>query len=268
MIRMADNRSGNNRPICKQCTTPIERDADSVACEGFCHNVFHIICAKLHHEIVSCCRSTPNIWWLCNQCTPLMREMRNERILNTKSKSAIPPEKVDNPKATPMDEKMNYDKEICELKRQIGIIQENLSNASIAKATDESFASLNLHPPIARSSPLSSPQLLHGTKQTSTSNVTAPTNAPGEKFWLFFTRIKNDVTELTMSRMVQECLSSDAPIEVKMLVPAWKNPSMLPYISFKIGIDVNFKEAALRSSTWPVGLCFREFRNCVWEPIS
>lgn len=247
--------------MCKQCTTPIEKDADIIACEGFCHNVFHFACTKLHPEVVACCRSTPNIWWFCNQCTPLMRELRNDRILQTESKAAIPMVTAG------ANENMNYASEIREMKRQIEIIQESLAEASTTKSTGESFANLYLCPPEARSSPLSSSKLLHGTKQISASNITLPTNAPDDKFWLFFTRIKNDVTELTMSRMVENCLSSEASIEVKMLVPAWKNPSTMPYISFKVGIDARLKETALRSSTWPAGLCFREFRNCIWEPV-
>lgn len=257
---MADRRINNKLPICKQCTTSIERDADGIDCEGFCRNAFHVTCAKLSAEVIASVRTRPNIWWICDKCTPLMREKRNDHISKQlyTSTSVIPPKG---------DENMNYASEILALKRQIAEIQETLADTSIIKPKAESSSSLATHPPLAQSSPLTSSKLQLGTKPVNDSNITVSSGSSAEKFWLFFTKIKNDVTELDMSRMIGDSLSPEASIEVKKLIPVWKNPLTMPYISFKAGIDVRFKEAALLSSTWPAGLCFREFRNCVWEPL-
>lgn len=87
------------------------------------------------------------------------------------------------------------------------------------------------------------------------------------KFWLFFTRLRNTVNERQMFRMVSTSIGSEN-VAVKKLVADWKDVSTLPYISFKVGVDVEFKSVAMLPSTWPVGVCYREFYNTydVWEP--
>lgn len=118
-------------------------------------------------------------------------------------------------------------------------------------------------------SPLSSTRLQHGSRlDTSADSNESDGNA--ERFWIFFTKIKNNVSEKQMLDMVCEslCYSSKITPVVKRLVPYWKDPSTLPYVSFKIGIDPMMKTVALLPSTWPRNICFREFYDHlpVWEP--
>lgn len=70
-----------------------------------------------------------------------------------------------------------------------------------------------------------------------------------------------------MHAMVAESLGIDDGILVKKLVPYWKDVSLLPFISFKVGIDPIFR--AMCSSTWPTRINFREFREqCnTWQPL-
>lgn len=98
------------------------------------------------------------------------------------------------------------------------------------------------------------------------SSAAVEQRAPNDRFWLFFTRVKNYVTERQILEFVTDSLGTDDAF-VKKLVPAWKDTLSMPYVSFKVGVDVRLKETALLPSTWPAGLRFREFREDVWEPL-
>lgn len=154
--------------------------------------------------------------------------------------------------------------EITVMKQQISALHDNVS-ARIA--TDNERISETSVP--MQHSPLSSTRLQHGSRLYSSANLSLSRDT-GERFWMFFTRIKSNVTEEQMLNMVCESLqysSSITPV-VKKLVPPWKDASLMPYISFKIGIDPMMKTAALLPSTWPKNISFREFYNHlhVWEP--
>lgn len=71
--------------------------------------------------------------------------------------------------------------------------------------------------------------------------------------------------------MVKTRLGTD-DVKVDKLVPRGKDTSNLTFVSFKIGIAHELKEKAMTSSTWPLGIRFREFENYssnrmgFWDP--
>lgn len=155
--------------------------------------------------------------------------------------------------------------EIAAVKQQISDIHGSMSAGLVTGYERNPESSV-----LARSSPLSSTKLQQGSRLDSSANVSAVGDY-ADRFWIFFTRIKNTVTEKQMSDMVCQSLryspSSTSPV-VKKLVPYWKDTSAMPYISFKVGIDPMMKTSALLPSTWPKNIHFREFYNDlhVWEP--
>lgn len=258
---MAEQKTSNKITCCKQCTKSIDRGTSCVVCEGFCSDAFHAECAKLSIDELLLYRKLPNVYWMCNECSNVMRDMRKDRTLPAKRTeiTAIP-----SISSAAID---RHDKDIAELQKQINAIHQTLSNVSTS-CTAPGLQTVNESRPLAQSSPLSSSKLLCGTKNVGDQSCSSDESGvfEGDKFWLFFTRIKNTATERDISEMVADSLGTDETTVVKKLVSPWKATSLLPYVSFKVGINVRFKEPAMRQSTWPAGICFREFRNNVWEP--
>lgn len=122
--------------------------------------------------------------------------------------------------------------------------------------------------PLAHSSPTSNECQTTNYIGTAPRRIRNDSTHRSGKFWLYFNRIKNDVTENEMYSMVAESLGNTDAIIVKKLVSSWTDVSRLPYVSFKVGVDDSLRERALCSSTWPRGICFREFKEqCyTWEP--
>ena len=82
-----------------------------------------------------------------------------------------------------------------------------------------------------------------------------------QKFWLYLSRIRPDVSVDAVTSMVKANLEiTTEPTAVK-LVPRGIDTSTMNFVSFKIGIDPAVKSKALESSTWPEGLLFREFED-------
>lgn len=203
------------------------------------------------------------MWWICDACIEQIRAIRNDRLLQ----SQVPSNDIvtfNSPNV--IHAEMNYDKEITVLKQQIAAIHETIGNVTIteARAHSKSSRSTSIGTPVAQSSPVSSSRLLCGTKTIyDMSDVVYP-RVTDDRFWLFFTRLENNVTERDLSsKIISDSLGSTVSTVVKRLVPAWKDPSTMPYVSFKVGIETRFKELALLPSTWPTGICFREFHNYV-----
>lgn len=245
--------------VCKQCSTAISSGTDSIACEGFCTHAFHTACVNVTHEELVNYLKKSNFWWMCDQCIDLVRMYRDDRTIPT-----VRPNVDETLPVSPSKyhDSLRIDNEIAELKNQIAAINLTLGSLTVSR-TDVSSSPVNI--PLAESTLLSPFGTQHGTNDEGGRSCIADAKTTDEYFWLFFTRIKNSVTESDILKMVSASLNIDEAI-VKKLVPAWKDVSAMPYISFKVGINVRLKGLALLPSTWPSGICFREFRNTVWEP--
>lgn len=253
---MAERKANNDTTICKKCTKPL--NGVSVVCEGFCLNAFHLECAKLSFDELLCYRKVPNVYWMCDNCKLEIDNIRKSGTLQTGSTSIQPIVNLD---------VNRHDEEIAELRHQITVIRQTLSDIS-STCTSSRPGSTSAISPLAQSSPLSKPGLLLGTRNIGQSCSSVGSSAvEGEKYWLFFTRVKNTATERDITEMVTDSLEVlDAGVVAKKLVPPWKDAYSLPFISFMVGIDIRYKEKAMLQSTWPAGIYYREFRHNVWEP--
>lgn len=82
-----------------------------------------------------------------------------------------------------------------------------------------------------------------------------------QKFWLYLSRIRPDVTNDAVRSMVKANLALDTDPDVVKLVSKDKDISTLNFVSFKIGLEPSQKSRALDPATWPTGLLFREFEE-------
>lgn len=91
-----------------------------------------------------------------------------------------------------------------------------------------------------------------------------------DTFALFLTNIECHTTEDDISRLVCESLdiANMKNVKVRKLVPKGKTNDELVFVSFKVGLEAELKTIALKPSTWPRGIKYREFvsRNVTWKP--
>lgn len=216
-------------------------------------------CVKLSREDLIQYRQISNFWWMCDQRIDTIRKMRNHRIdLNNMTVQAT------TPKPTEIE---RIDGEIAELKEQIVALHQSLLNGTAtATRVETSDEKSKANRPLAESSLLSLPETSPSTKPVDCLGSIEKERSPNDRFWLFITKVKNCVTEQQILKLVTDSLGTE-DVVIKKLVPAWKDTTSLPYISFKVGVNVRLKSLALLSSTWPAGLSFREFRDYVWEPL-
>lgn len=83
---------------------------------------------------------------------------------------------------------------------------------------------------------------------------------PTEKIWIYLSRIASHVSDEDVSALFQECLPGTQPI-VKKLVKKDADLKSFAFISFKVGVDHAFKDAALDAGNWPKGIYFRQFEE-------
>lgn len=250
-----------NETICSKCCTAVISGQPYTICQGFCTDAYHADCVNLTDADVMSFNRNRCIWWLCVSCTNMMCNIRNDKSLLSKRSSFALQREQTVKSVPPLEADMKND--ILEMKKEIAIIQRTLADHSNVHGS----ASINESTPLARSSPKCDKTLMFGSKCSSTNVSTSSSSTTQEKFWLFFTRLKNTVNEDQMLRMVSTAIGSNN-VTVRKLVACWKDISTLPYVSFKIGIDPEFKNVAMLSSTWPTGVCYREFHNNyeLWEP--
>lgn len=258
---MHSNTDPSNLSTCKQCSEVIAYGADCIACEGFCKNVFHADCVKLKREDIMTYRQSLNFWWLCDQCIGPMRKHRNNRLIfNEKMPTAEPT----TPKCADIS---RIDGELAVLKEQIVSLHQSLAQVTTSRVETSEVEEPKASRPLAQSSLLSLPEIEQSPKPVvGCCNSVAQERYPNDRFWIFMTRVKNNVTEQQIMKLVADSLGTEDAV-VKKLVPPWKDTSSMPYVSFKVGVNERFKRIALLPATWPTGLCFREFRDYIWEPL-
>ena len=76
------------------------------------------------------------------------------------------------------------------------------------------------------------------------------------------------VSEAEVKMMVCECVG--APIDdcykTAKLVSKDVDSRTIDCVSFRVDLNVKWKEKALDAATWPCGIKFRQFVNRTWKP--
>lgn len=80
------------------------------------------------------------------------------------------------------------------------------------------------------------------------------------KFWIHVSEFEVSESADTVQNLVATCLGiGPEKIETFKLIPKDRDINSLRFISFKVGIPLEFKDIVNQSSTWPVGLSVRPF---------
>ncbi|KAL9702724.1 hypothetical protein quinque_006242 [Culex quinquefasciatus] len=80
------------------------------------------------------------------------------------------------------------------------------------------------------------------------------------RFWLYMRGFRPNITPERVSEWVQSKLGT-SDIKVRKLVPKGRDVSELSFVSFKVGLPVDLKDAALCKDTWPSLILCREFED-------
>lgn len=233
---------------CNKCPLRINTSAGLfVVCAGPCAKAFHITCVGLKKDHL--CSLSSNVLWFCEECLNRFREWKSI------TSPAVP---VKEP------ELQTVNREIADLKNQVAEILHTLK--TIKPNTPSSDYTVH------HSTPISSSNLSNGTNVDSAcwdvNNSIQPEQnnermrgASETNFSLFMTNIDSRVSEKEIKTMVSQCLGAPETEcrEVKKLVSKWMNCNATDNASFKVVIDGKWKEMAVKASTWPQGVKYREF---------
>lgn len=264
---------------CKKCVKGI-RGIEYAKC-GYCEQVLHFSCCSLtrpNYELIS-----SNGLYLCEDCRLLVQDSSLKELCPV-SGSAISLE--------------FFERQMNDLKQQITALMEIIqtsnadTNASIRKLESQITAQ-NSHLDAAPNIVLNEPNVnttsslplfsrqkatnqrmdiverpVHnpGTQGTSENmiSVSAPSLVPAARpdlFWLYLSGLHPLISAEDVQNVVTSCLQINDPFSVIKLFPKDKDISTATFISFKIGLPLCYKTAALLPETWPIGVRFREFEN-------
>lgn len=231
---------------CAKCIQPIT-GIDSVTCRGYCGSVFHMDCAGVSRALMGYFTSQrKNLYWMCDKCADLFDNSHLRAITRH------------------ADEKSP----LVSLTDAINGLQTEIKKISSKPVPTMLSPKLNRWPMI--SEPIraikrprtDSSECQTGSKQHNQDVVSVPVSEkPANKFWLYLSRIRPDVTNEAISAMVKSNLGMDTDPEVVKLVAKGTDTSNMTFVSFKVGLDPAFKDNALDPSTWPEGIMFREFED-------
>lgn len=80
-----------------------------------------------------------------------------------------------------------------------------------------------------------------------------------EQFWIYLSRLDPSHTVEDIAVTAQECLGTNEPPKVVLLVKKDADLSKLNFVSFRVEVPNELKDVALQAATWPTGVLVREF---------
>lgn len=254
---------------CDRCAKTVKRNENFIECMGFCNNVVHMKCDNLNIEFITTIRERPNLFWMCDECTKLMKVTRFKSVVSSLG-CAI---------STVIENQMTG---ISELKAEIS--KNNQQVAEVIVENNNQVAQLaNI---VNASTPVPAPNRERPSKRrredTETSNaitlgtrniasdIAVAVKPAANLFWMYLSRFHPSVKEDVVENLAREGLQTREPLKVVSLVKKGADLSSMNFISFKVGVPVELKDVALNPNTWPEGILFREFegqsKNSVWLP--
>lgn len=224
-----------------------------VDCAGRCKNSYHLSCVGIGKELLRA--ASGEVIWLCTEC---LLDFNNWKDVDQTPLS--PP--------TP-----NIHSEIDELKSQVSEIMDTLqgivSHGISATKRD-----------IVHSTPIAIADVQSKTNNSHNDEIipdhdglheTSETTTDERGFSLLLTNIDCYTTAKEVKTMIYSCLGVPADDRVSLVKLVSKNADyrLLDFVSFKVVLDWKWKDLAMRESTWPTGIKFREFRHRstkTWKP--
>lgn len=238
---------------CASCCLEIT-GIEFVTCRGYCGSKFHLQCSGQPNVTRALLgyftQHRKNLFWMCDDCAELFENSHLRSITKV------------------ADEKCP----LVALTDAITGLQTEIKQLSSKPTPLTMSPAVKRWPPIEPVRASKRPrgpdfaqkasECQSGSKQVGQNVVSvAISTKPSNKFWLYLSRIRRDVTNADITAMVRTNLELTQDPEVVKLVPKGADTSNMTFISFKVGLDPALKSTALDPSTWPEGILFREFEE-------
>lgn len=253
---------------CQRCQKKVS-NSDRIVCQGYCGASFHTVCVNVDEplrEQLGLCGS--NVFWMCNGCAELFTNTHfRSMMLNFDEKSTTLPAAIQSMQA-----------EIEKLHSALQTLSEKVDakpNAPTPFATPNPWPNV-FRPNVNTNTPKrfrnnngNSVNVINGSNQTGTKSAIGIRTVHLEKLpvddptWIYLSAFHPSTSESQIASLVTECLDMPSNISPKVikLVPKGRDPTMLNFVSFKIGIHEQFKEKALSCESWPENIRFRIFED-------
>lgn len=256
---------------CGKCSKSI-RGIEFAKCAGFCEHMYHYACCGLtrqtHDTILA------HTIWICSECkTTVNNRSLKEICSNDDGITAIDDLKQqmhelngnvqslsDTVSACVNNSKSGFQKFDRQLEDTNNKIEMFLEKAGIV----EDAASHQRKQQHQKHRTGEATFAEQGAADINIDGLTAPRLLPEEStslFWLYLSGFHPQVSVEDIQKVVEGCLNMSDTVKAVKLVPKDKDLSRVTFISFKIGLPLDFKDTALLPETWPKGIRFREFED-------
>lgn len=259
---------------CGKCVKSI-RGLEFAKCSGYCEQMFHFACCGLtrpNYELI-----VGQALWLCEVCRstvnnrPLSELLSDNEVItqleSLKLEVADMKEKLATLSDTISDCTENVKCTFNQFEEKINLRDNRLDGAIEEKVRD------SVRDAIPQSQFSGRARLVdrveysgseEGTGDVELTDLSVSNLVPATEsalFWLYLSGLNPQVSADDISKVVRSCLQTEDDVKSIKLVPKNVDLTRLTFVSFKVGLPLTLKEVALRASTWPKGIRFREFEN-------
>ncbi|KAL1378470.1 hypothetical protein pipiens_015567 [Culex pipiens pipiens] len=215
---------------CDYCAKHVKDDEPFIKCMGFCEGVVHMRCTKtgslkMNTSFLKIVNECTNLFWMCDKCSKLMKITRFRTVMESVGDTQL----------------------LLLSKRVTSLSTANQSGTPKPKRT----------PKLTRGSdPVPSKPLVFETNALANASITC---VPPEEnlFRLYVTRFANHTMASQVKELVKNAIGQNDVVQVTALVKRGVDPLSLPFISFKVGVNIAHKEAISN----PGNCGFREFED-------
>lgn len=239
---------------CDRCAKAIKRTDDVITCMGFCEHVVHLKCASIDKNVVKSVSDIPNYHWMCDECSKLMKVIRFRNAMSSVGNAIC--ELTKNQEAANAElksELAKHTEQIAQLSNRINSVTPILPVTAPRRTMKRRRIDDNHEARPAK-------PLIVGTRSTDHTSAVATVPVPTVMFWIYLSRLHPSVKPDAVEKLTRDSLQCDTAKAIP-LIKQGTDVNSLNFISFKVGIDPIFREAALDPSSWPKGILFREFED-------
>lgn len=220
---------------CKKCTTDIDvMNGLYTICEGRCARRFHASCVGVSEADL--CALSKNMIWICDECMDEFCKARDGTLNSPRAHSTA-----------------SIAVELDMLKTAVTRINDAI--ARISHIIGPSDPMQRHSPPVSSIDTfhMDEPPVVSTPKSSNNTNVQTSNQSCDESFSLVLSNIDCNVTEGEIVSLVSSSLSVPGPecINVTKLVPRWKQNEKLDFISFKVVLNIRWKQIAMNKTNWP-----------------
>lgn len=237
---------------CKTCNSLVT-GIENLACRGKCGSVFHRACVQgLQRSTLDMLATfRGNLFWLCDDCAGCFTKW-------VQQPEPAPPA-ADTIKLG--DSVVKLTDVVSDLSNRI----QQLFPSGVSSATQWSLFSQRRQgeQPTPKRSRENAAKIrattaaVCGTRSIQREIKTVADER--EQLWIYVSRLDPSHTTEDISEMAKECLGTSELPKAVLLVKKDADISKLNFVSFRVEVPMELKDAALEASTWPTGVLVREF---------